>query len=66
MENRAEHLDVVFRAVRLPQPSSSTMLPRMSGADSTSREAIAILAELASDVTGAVQHAADAMAGRLA
>ncbi len=66
IEDRADHLDRVFKAFSaylavVLDDTAQNVRGRIDLPD-----AIAILADLASDVTGAVQRAADEMAGRLA
>ena len=66
IEDRADHLDKVFKALiaylaAILDDTAQNVRGRLDLPD-----ALPILGDLASDVTGAVQHAADAMTGRLA
>jgi hypothetical protein len=66
LEDRAEHLEKVLRAlsvyVAVILDDTAQNVP--GGLDL--RDVEAILADLGSDVTGAIQHAADGMSGRIA
>jgi hypothetical protein len=65
LEQRADHLNAVFRGLRryLAIVLDDTAQNAPGGLDLTDAEAI--LADLASDLTGAIQRAADEMAGRV-
>jgi hypothetical protein len=65
LHDRAEHLSVVFSglAAYLAIVLDDTAQNAPGGLDLT--DADAILADLASDLTGAIQNAADEMAGRV-
>lgn len=66
IEDRADHLDTVFRALLAYMATILEDTAQNVPGTLDLRDVKAILADLASDVTGAVQHAADAMAGRIA
>jgi hypothetical protein len=64
LEDRANHLDKVFAALSvyvtvILDDTAQNVPGRLD-----LRDAEGLLADLASDVTGAIQHAADDMAGR--
>ena len=66
LEDRADHLDKVFSALSvyvavILDDTAQNVPGRLD-----LRDAEGVLADLASDLTGAIQHAADDMAGRLA
>jgi hypothetical protein len=64
LEDRADHLNTVFSALSvyvtvILDDTAQNVPGRLD-----LRDAEGVLADLASDVTGAIQHAADDMAGR--
>jgi hypothetical protein len=65
LQDRADHLNAVFGglAAYLALVLDDTAQNAPGGVDFTDAEAI--LADLASDLTGAIQRAADEMAGRV-
>jgi hypothetical protein len=65
LQDRADHLSAVFGALTayLPILLDDTAQNAPGGLDLTDAEAI--LADLASDLTGAIRNAADEMAGRV-
>ena len=65
LQDRADHLNAVFRALAayLALILDDTAQNAAGGLVFTDAEAI--LADLASDLTGAIQHAADELAGRV-
>ena len=65
LQDRADHLNAVFGGLAgyLGLILDDTAQNAPGGLDFTDAEAI--LADLASDLTGAIQHAADEMAGRV-
>src|ERR1700756_3710013 len=66
IEDRADHLDKVFSALSAYMAMIIADTVQNVRGRLDLRDVEAILADLASDVTGALQNAADAMAGRLA
>src|SRR6516164_3417960 len=65
LQDRADHLNALFGelAAYLAMVLDDTAQNTPGGLDLTDAEAI--LADLASDLTGAIQHAAEEMAGRV-
>jgi hypothetical protein len=66
LEDRADHLDKVFGAFSVYVAVILDDTAQNVPGSLDLRDAEGLLADLASDVTGAIQRAADRMAGRLA
>jgi hypothetical protein len=66
LEDRADHLNKVFNALSVYVAVILDDTAQNVPGSLDLRDAEAILADLASDVTGTIQHAADDMAGRVA
>jgi hypothetical protein len=66
LEERADHLDKLLGALSVYLTVILDDTAQNSSGRLDLRDAEAILADLGSDLTGAIQHAADGMAGRLA
>ena len=66
LEDRADHLDTVLRALSVYLAVVLDETAQNVPGSLDLRDVEAILSDLASDVTGAIQYAADGMAGRIA